>query len=116
MTGCEVPKIVNYQNLMKFIKNINIGEVYDFESLAEKLSVAPVPGCYRPLKPFLLDLSDLYIFLHSKQPCLHWFNGEEMVFQVALGADGAPFGRDETATGKTVTKHMSIKKSNYFCK
>ena len=80
MNGCEVPKIVNYQRLMKIINGIDIGEVIDLKTLAARLSVAPVPGVYRPLKPFLLELADLYLFLDERNQCLHWFNNEKMLF------------------------------------
>lgn len=112
LKGCEVPKIVNYQRLMKVIHSIDIGKVLEFETLATTLSVAPVPGVYRPLKPFLLELADLYLLLNEKRPCLHWFNDESMVFYVALGADGAPFGRDETATGNEY-KIFDLEHSSY---
>lgn len=100
MTGCQIPKVISYQRLMKIINGINIGELLDFETFAKNLGVPDFPGVYRPLKPYLLELADLYLFIHEKKPCLHWFKNEEMTFYVACGADGAPFGRDETATGK----------------
>ncbi|CAH3148835.1 unnamed protein product [Porites lobata] len=70
---------------------------------AEKLSTESVPGVYRPHKPFLLRLADMYLTLHDKDPCLQWFNGEEGVLYVAVGADGAPFGKDDTATAYLVS-------------
>ena len=69
------------------------------ETLAARLNVDAFPGVHRPLKPFLLKLADLYLFLGERVPCLHWFNGEKDVLYLAIGADGAPFGRDDTATG-----------------
>jgi len=33
---------------------------------------------------------------------LHWFNGEQRLFWVAVGADGASFGKDDYVTGKLV--------------
>ena len=42
-------------------------------------------------------------FLDNKTPYLHWFNGEKGFLHVAIDADGAPFGKDDTAIG-----------SNYF--
>ena len=53
----------------------------------------------RPLEPFLLKLADLYLELHTKSTLLDWFNEEERVFWVAVGADGVPFGKDDSATG-----------------
>ena len=102
MHSCEIPKILPYKTLMSYIRNIDIGEVVTLEILAENLSTESVPGVYRPLKPFLLRLADMYLTLHEKEPCLKWFNGEEGVQYVA-GADGAPFGKDYTATAYLVS-------------
>ena len=102
--GCEVPKILPYKTLMSHnIRNIDIGEVLSLESLAKKLSVVAVSGVHRPLMPFLLQLADLYVSLHEKTPCLHWFMEEKDTLYVAMGADGAPFGKDDTATAYLVS-------------
>ena len=85
---------------MSFVRSIEIGEVLSLDDLAGIHSLKSTSGVYRPLKPFLLKLADLYLFLDSKTPCLHWFNGEKGVLHVAIGADGAPFGKDDTATGR----------------
>ena len=45
----------------------------------------------------------MYLTLHEKDPCLQWFSGEEGVLYVAVGADGAPFGKDDTATAYLVS-------------
>ena len=101
--GCEVPKILPYKTLMSHIRNIDVGEVLPVEILAERLSVEAVSGVYRPLKPFLLKLADLYLSLDEKTPCLYWFKGEKGILYVAVGADGAPFGKDDTATAYLVS-------------
>ena len=44
----------------------------------------------------------MYLFLDSKNSSLHWFNGKKGVLRVAIGADGAPFGKDDTATGNGI--------------
>ena len=103
MQSCEIPQILLYKTLMSYVGNIDLGEVLPLEILAEKLSTESVPGVYRPLKPFLLRLADMYLTLHEKDPCLQWFNGEEGVLYVAVGADGAPFGKDDTATAYLVS-------------
>ena len=64
MQGCEIPKIIPYKTLMTHIRNIDIGELLGLEILAEKFSTEAVPGVYRPLKPLLLKLADLYLSLH----------------------------------------------------
>ena len=78
------------------------GELRDLQTLTTELSTEKVPGVYRPLKPYLLKLADLYMDLHKQIPMLHWFHGEEGLFWVAIGPDGAPFGKDDCATGKLV--------------
>ena len=78
MQSCEIPKVLPYQTLMSYIRNIDLSEVLNFEILAEKLSTESVPGVYRPLKPFLLGLADMYLTLHEKDPCLLWYNGSCM--------------------------------------
>ena len=99
MPGLTIPKILPYKTLMASLHAIDIGKVLDLSTLAAQLSLEPVHGVYRPLEPLLLKLADLYLQLHSSDPLLHWFNEEENVFWVAVGADGAPFGKDNTATG-----------------
>ncbi|XP_048587205.1 uncharacterized protein LOC116611873 [Nematostella vectensis] len=109
MDGCKVPKPVPYKKLMQIINNINIGEVTDLGSLAAKCSFPHVDGVYRPLKPFLLQLADMYITAHEKNRCLHWFKGEKGTFQVAIGEDGAPFVKDITATGTPMQSDRQIR-------
>ena len=103
MTGCEVPKILRYKTLMAFIRSIDIVEVLSLENLAAKYCVEAFPGVYGPLKSFLLKLIDLYLVIDSKSPCLHWLNREKEVLYVAVGADGDPFRKDNTATAYLVS-------------
>ena len=91
--GVEVPKILPYKNLMSFLKTIDVGELRELQTLATELSTESVPGVYRPLKPYLLKLADLYMDLHKQIPMLHWFHGEEGLFWVVIGADGVTFGK-----------------------
>ena len=91
----EVPKILPYKKLIFYLKTIDVGELRDLETLASELSTECVPGVYRPPKPFLLKLAYLYLELLNETPMLHWFNGEERLFWVAVGAESAPFGKDD---------------------
>jgi len=91
MAECQIPKIVPYKKLMKIIQSINIGEVESLETFAGDLHVHVEPsvsGVYRPLKPFLLMLADLYLSIHAKQPCLHWFHEKQMYFMLLLELTG----------------------------
>ena len=45
----------------------------------------------------------MYLQLDEHNKVLHWFNEEKGKFLVAVGADGAPFGKDETATSFVVS-------------
>ena len=44
MTGCEVPKILPYTNLMAFIRSIDIAEALSLENLAANYCVKAFPG------------------------------------------------------------------------
>ena len=69
MKGREVAKIIlPHKTLMSFVRGIDIGELLSLESLAATFSVEAFSGVYRPLKPFLLRLADLYLLLDSKSP------------------------------------------------
>lgn len=61
MKGCPLPNILPYKTLMKFIGSIDIGEKTDLEEFAKKINIPPVPGVYRPLKPFLMQLANFYL-------------------------------------------------------
>lgn len=50
-----------------------------------------------------MRLADLYLLLNEQSQILHWFNDQKGQFLVAIGADGAPFGKDETATSYLVS-------------
>ena len=79
---------MSYKTLTSFIQSIETGEMIDLETLATRFNVQVFPGVYRPLKPFLLQLADLYLFLDERVPRLHWFNGEKNVCTLLLGQMG----------------------------
>ena len=63
-----------------------------------------VSGCYRELEPFLIKLASLYLSIDKIRPgFLHWFSLPKGSFQIALGADGAPFGKHNQATAWLVS-------------
>ena len=62
-----------------------------------------VEGAFRQLEDFLLELANLYIHVDkvlSKEgsPFFRNFNEASYHFKVAIGAGGAPFGKDDEAT------------------
>ena len=102
MQRCPVPNILPYKTLSQFIKGIDIGEVRDLREFSEQAGLNPVSGVYRNLEPPLLQLAALYIKINATMSCLHWFSDEINLFHVAVGADGAPFEKDDTATAYLV--------------
>lgn len=88
-----IPKITPYKKLMKFISSIVIEDSMPFEHI----------GIYKPLEQYLLTLAEMYLTIDKHVPSLHWFNGEKGLFYVAIGADGAPFGKDDCATAYLIS-------------
>ena len=43
MQSCDIPKILRYKTVMRYIRNIDLGEVLHLKILAEKLSTESVP-------------------------------------------------------------------------
>ncbi|KAK3742180.1 hypothetical protein QZH41_012076 [Actinostola sp. cb2023] len=103
MLGVQIPKPVPYDRLQAFIRGINMGEVCDLQEFATKISKPSVYEVYRPLESHLLLLADMYLYIDRHNKILQWSNEVEGKFIVALGADGAPFGKNETATAFVVS-------------
>jgi hypothetical protein len=69
--------------------------VYNTSDLCTDLEEGDkVQGCYRDLKELLIMLAEFYLVHRSNE--LVWFD-EPNKFYVALGGDGAPFGKYDTA-------------------
>ena len=96
-----LPDILPCKTLMKFVNSIDIGERKDLHEFAKEVN-QPVPGVYKTLKPFLIHLANFYLSIHKTTQCLRWFDSEG-VFYVAIGANGAPFRKDDTATAYLVS-------------
>jgi hypothetical protein len=57
-------------------------------------------GAFHSLEYLLLKIAKLYLFIDSKfytpdKPLLNWFGEAQGNFKVALGADGAPLGKNQ---------------------
>lgn len=119
------PKLVYYDKLIAFIKSIDMGNIKDFavefchgfDRLEEQVN-----GSYRELGSFLKVLAELYILvdqaLGSESFWLH-FGSAPYHFRIALGADGAPFGKDDEATAWLVSflnvgKHVQSQSDNFL--
>jgi hypothetical protein len=87
----NTPPLIKYRELSNFIKeDIKIVSTYD---------VPNVPGCYRDLEQLLIKLASVYLKWDEKHPgFLQWFGRPRGTFSVAMGADGAPSGKFDTAT------------------
>ena len=96
VSNCPVPRLVPYHKLMSYIKSIDTGKLYSVrDDFCDDIEESEkVNGCYRDIEELLLMLAkfylsnDLYEILNFSEP---------NTFYVALGGDGAPFGKDETA-------------------
>ena len=94
---------------MKFIKSIDIGVLKPIPQ-AEQIEnqdgpnvTHQVSGCLLDLEARLLQLADLYLSIDKVTPILSWFGKAPDTFLVAIGADGAPFGKDNEATSWLVS-------------
>ena len=99
MHDVTVPKLLSYPKLMQFVNSINTGNVKEFSDFCDDLDDDnQVYGSYKDLEEMLLELGDMYVSLDKKTPFLLNFWEPLWHFRVALGADGAPFGKDDEAT------------------
>lgn len=96
VNNCPIPLLVPYNKLMPFVKSINIGTIYNaYGTLCDGLQEREkIQGCYRSLKELLIMLAEYYLLFRPAD--LVWFD-EADKFYVALGGDGAPFGKYNTA-------------------
>ena len=99
--GIKMNALVEYGKLMKYVNQIDMGELKDFK--ADFCSTSDdddenIEGAYKDLGYLLPIMAELYLFLHREGLIdLNWFQNEGM-FEVSIGADGAPFGKDDEAT------------------
>ena len=81
---------------MSFIKTIDVGKLHCVrEMLCDGLEESEkVNGCYRNIEELLLMLAEFYL---SNDQYKMVTLSEPNAFHIALGADGAPFGKDDSA-------------------
>ena len=96
--GVPVPKPLPYSVLMNKIEELDMGDVISVrETLCHDLPVdQQVDGVYRNLENFLLMLCKFYFETdeyRKDSDKLTWFGEREGTFKVAIGGDGAPFGK-----------------------
>ena len=93
-----LPKILPYEDLMSKVNSIDIGELLPVSDLLSN-ALTPedrVDGKYRDLESLLLSLAKFYFdtdLYRKAEDKLRWFGSEVGHFNVAVGGDGAPFGK-----------------------
>lgn len=98
-----LPKLVPYDKLIEYVKTVDIGNLKDIKNdfCNDLGDDDKMEGCYRDLESFLIELAKVYIYIDKqlgyKSFILH-FSEDPYHFRVAIGADGAPFGKDDEAT------------------
>ena len=96
----RIPKLLPYDKLMGYIKQVNIGKVYSVENEFSNYIQTDevVHGCFRDLRDYLPRLAKFYLQTKQKSnEALKWFSEIEGTFLVALGGDGCPFGKNKNA-------------------
>ena len=96
----NIPSPLIYQDLLKFMHSIDIGTIHDvkLDFCTDLDDDEKVEGNHRELGNILLNLAKLYFKLEKiGTVTLNWFN-DPTVFRVGIGADSAPFGKDDKAT------------------
>jgi len=87
--GCKIPSLLPYNKMIAHVREAFRSDLDEEEK---------VNGCFRYLEDFLPSLASFYLTLEQlTEERLLWFNSPN-TFQVVLGGDGAPFGKDEFAT------------------
>ena len=104
--GCKVARILPYNKLTPKVKSIEIKGLYSVRDdfCYDLDDEEKVNGCYRHLAQFLplLAIFSITTAQQSGEDLL-WFNDDVNTFHVLLGGDGAPFGKDDTASSWLVS-------------
>ena len=97
VANCRVPALLPYYKLVQFLDSVNIGTLHSVrEELCFDLNDADkVNGYFRNLKEFMPRLAEFYLKLYPNNE-FDWF-GKPFTFKVAIGGDGAPFGKYDQA-------------------
>lgn len=97
MPNCPIPKLLPYNKLVKEINQVSIGNVYKLEEQFQGVMEDEITqGCFRKLIEYLPRLAKFYLRKDRKET-LQWFGKTEGTFLFAVGGDGCPFGKNESA-------------------
>ena len=80
---------------MNKIDTGNVFEIND-EYLSNLEMDGPINGAYRDLREYLPRLAKFYLSTDRKH-ALQWYGKTKGTFLIALGGDGCPFGKHESA-------------------
>lgn len=125
MSGVALPKLLPYDKLINYFKTIDYNEnikdmAPEFCSDMDDSDVGN--GAYRELNEFLLKLAKMYVEVDKalgSESFLNYFGMDKYHFRFAIGADGAPFGKDDEATSWLVSclnvgSHITGESENFF--
>lgn len=98
VNNCPIPRLLPYNKLAHYIKSIDIGKLYSIrETLCDGLDeIDKVDGVYRNIQEMVLILAKYYLVCQKRYE-LVWFNKQTYTFNISLGGDGAPFGKEDTS-------------------
>ncbi|XP_028408827.1 uncharacterized protein LOC114531418 [Dendronephthya gigantea] len=98
INNCPIPRLLPYHKLAHYIKSIDIGKLYSIrETLCDGLDeIDKVDGVYRNNQEIVLILARYYLVCQKRYE-LVWFKKQTYTFNISLGGDGAPFGKDDTS-------------------
>jgi hypothetical protein len=92
---CSVASLVPYYKLVKYLNGLDIGNLYSVEEeLCQNVNDTDnISGLFRDIKEFLPKLAEFYLKMYKSED-FNWF-GQPYNFKVAIGGDGAPFGKHD---------------------
>ena len=93
ISNCSIPALVPYYKLATFMEEINIGTLHSVQENLCGDSGDKINGFFRDLKDYLPQLAEFYLKVY-KEVDFNWF-GKPFTFKVAIGGDGAPFGKND---------------------
>ena len=125
MPGVSSPKLMPYDKLLNYIKTINFNEnIVDMapEFCSGLPNSEDVNGAYQKLEEFVLKLVEMFIVIDQALGSKSFFNhfgSDKYHFKLAIGAVGAPFGKDDEATAwliscLNVASHIASPNQNFL--
>ncbi len=124
--GISTPKLVYYDKLIAFIKSVNLDNIQEFAGIFckadENKFEEPINGSYRDFCSYITVLAELYILVDQAlgaESFFQHFGSLPYHFRIAIGVDGAPFGKDDEATAWLVSflnvgQHIQSEKDSFL--